>query len=177
VIGFLRAASGNAGPIVAFRRGLNEEGFFEGRNVKISYRSAEGRYDRFPDLAIELVRNQVAVIVALNTPAAVAARAATKSIPIVFSVGADPIEIGLVASLSRPGGNVTGVSILNTEVAGKRLELLHELMPRELLFAYLGNPTNSLSDEKAIQAAAHNLGVRLLGPVYIRNCCPRFSSP
>jgi putative ABC transport system substrate-binding protein len=149
----------------AFHGGLRETGYVDGRNLAIEYRWAEGRNDRLPALAAELVRRQVSVIVtAGSTPAALAARAATTTIPIVFYLGADPVDAGLVTSLSRPGGNVTGVVTLNVEVAPKRLELLHELVPTARIIAALINPTNPVLAEtltRDLQTAAHTLGVQL----------------
>jgi putative tryptophan/tyrosine transport system substrate-binding protein len=148
-----------------FRDGLRETGYVEGRNLAIEYRWAEGQNDRLPALAAELVRRQVSVIVtAGSTPATLAARKATTTIPIVFYLGADPVEAGLVASLSRPGGNLTGVVTLNVEVAPKRLELLHELVPTSTIIAALINPTNPVLAEtltRDLQAAARTLGVKL----------------
>src|SRR6516162_6357729 len=148
-----------------FRDGLRETGYVEGGNLAIEYRWAEGRNDRLPALAAELVRRQVSVIVTVgSTPAALAARAATTTIPIVFYLGADPVEVGLVTSLSRPGGNLTGVVTLNVEVAPKRLELLHELIPTARIIAALINPTNPVLAEtltRDLQTAAHALGVQL----------------
>src|SRR5215813_2191042 len=148
-----------------FHDGLRETGYVEGRNLAIEYRWAEGQNDRLPALAAELVRRQVTVIVtAGSTPAALAARAATTTIPIVFYVGADPVEVGLVTSLSRPGGNLTGVVTLNVEVAPKRLELLHELVPTATIIALLVNPTNPVLAEaltRDLEAAARTLGVTL----------------
>ena len=149
--------------VAAFRQGLNEIGFIESQNVTIEYRWADGRYDRLPALAAELVRRQVAVIVASAPPAAIAAKAATSTLPIVFSGGIDPVKLGLVASLNRPGGNVTGVSQFSTALEGKRLELLHELVPNATMLALLVNPTfvgtNSIIDD--MQVAARKRGVKL----------------
>ena len=146
VLGVLSAEWPNAvtaDRLRAFREGLNDTGYVEGRNVKIEYRWAEGRNDRLPALAAELVRLPVNVIVILgSTPAAIAAKAATTTVPIVFYVGPDPVSIGLVPSLSRPGGNVTGVTNLNALLTAKRLELLHELVPTATIIAALVNPTN-----------------------------------
>jgi putative ABC transport system substrate-binding protein len=149
--------------IAAFHRGLAETGYVEGRNVAIEYRWAESRNDRLPALAAELVRRQVAVIMTDSTPAALAAKAATQTIPIVFGVGSNPVEIGLVASLNRPGGNLTGVSQLNVDIAAKRLEMLHELVPAATQVAVLINPTNPSGEGllKEAQVAARVLGVRL----------------
>src|SRR6266567_1725997 len=144
VIGFLNAASldGYRPMVAAFRQGLQESGYVEGQNVAIEYRWADNQIDRLPALAADLVHRQVTVIVATTTAAAVAAKAATTTIPIVFEMGGDPIRLGLVASLNRPGGNVTGVTQLNVEVAPKRLELLHELVPTASVVALLVNPIN-----------------------------------
>jgi putative tryptophan/tyrosine transport system substrate-binding protein len=167
VIGFLAGASaGPYAPFVAgFHRGLNEAGYVEGRNVAIEYRWADGQYDRLPGLATDLVRRQVAVIfTGGSTPATLAAKAATAAIPIVFFVGGDPVEMGLVASLSRPGANLTGVTNLAAEVGPKRLELLHELVPAATAFALLVNPTSPAQADpqsRALQAAAGKLGVQL----------------
>jgi ABC-type uncharacterized transport system substrate-binding protein len=148
-----------------FRDGLRETGYVEGRNLAIEYRWAEGQNDRLPELAAELVRRQVSVIVtAGSTPAALAARKATTTIPIVFYLGADPVQAGLVASLSRPGGNLTGLVTLNVEVAPKRLELLHELVPTATIIAALINPTTPVLAEtltRDLEAAARTLGVKL----------------
>jgi putative ABC transport system substrate-binding protein len=165
VIGLLspRAPGDDPQLLTAFRQGLKDAGFVEGQNVAIEYRWAEGHYDRLPALAAELVRRQVAGIVAGGTPAALAAKAATSTIPIVFTTGADPVHIGLVASLGRPGGNVTGMTSLNVEVAPKRLELAHELVPTATIIAVLVNPTNPNTETELrdLQAAAGALGLRL----------------
>jgi putative tryptophan/tyrosine transport system substrate-binding protein len=143
VIGFLNGASADGYAISAraFRRGLKDTGYVEGENVTIEYRWAEGQYNRLPALAAELVRRKVDVIAA-NGVAVLPARAATTTIPIVFSTALDPVQLGLVASLSRPGGNITGVTSLNVEVAPKRLELLHELVPAANVIGLLVNPNN-----------------------------------
>ena len=166
VIGFLCAttAEGYAAPLAAFRRGLDQAGFIEGRNVAIEYRWAEDQNDRLPALAADLVRNQVTVIVAAGTPATLAAKAATSTIPIVFYIGVDPIEAGLVTSLARPGGNITGVTTLNAEVVPKRLQLVHELAPTATVIALLVNPTSPTLAEtsmKEARVAAQTLGLQL----------------
>ena len=148
----------------AFHEGLRETGYVDGRNLAIESRWAEGRNDRLPALAAELVRRQVSVIVAAgSTPAALAASAATTTIPIVFYIGANPVEAGLVTSLSRPGGNVTGVVTLNVEVAPKRLELLHDLVPTATIIGALVNPTTPYAEAltRDLRTAAHTLGVQL----------------
>ena len=164
VIGFLCSASPEAyaSRVTAFRQGLNEAGFTEGRNVMIEYRWAEGNYDRLPALAADLVRRQVTVIAAITTPAALTAKAATTDIPIIFEMGTDPVGLGLVASLRRPGGNLTGVSLLNVELGPKRLELLHELVPSAAM-ALLVNPSNRNAEvlSQELQAAARLLGVQM----------------
>jgi putative tryptophan/tyrosine transport system substrate-binding protein len=167
VIGFLGSASPDlyAARLGAFGRGLKEEGYIEGQNVAIEYRWAEGHNDRLPVLAAELVQREVTVIVAGGgTPSAVAAKGATATIPIVFGVAVDPVEVQLVASLSRPGSNVTGVTSLNVEVGPKRLELLRELMPTATIIAVLVNPTSPSIAEpflRAMKAAAPALGLQL----------------
>ena len=162
VIGFLGAAApGPYAPYVTgFLRGLSEVGYVEGRNVSIEYRWADGQYDRLPTLAADLVRRQVAVIVATGTPEVFAAKAATSSIPIVFGGGVDPVKVGLVASLNRPGGNVTGVTSMNAEIETKRFGLLHELLPQAKRFALLVNPNSPLAefDIKDAQASAALIG-------------------
>jgi putative tryptophan/tyrosine transport system substrate-binding protein len=166
VIGFLSNASPNvyALRLGAFRQGLKEAGYVERQNVEIEYRSAESENSRLPALAAELVHRQVAVIVAAGgSPSAVAAKEATATIPIVFGVAVDPVEVGLVASLTRPGGNLTGVANLNVEVGPKRLELLHELLPTATMIAVLENPTSPTAEpfSRALQPAARALGLQL----------------
>src|SRR5262249_23248114 len=144
---------------------LKETGFVEGENVAIQYRWAEGKYDRLPFLAADLVRHHVAVIVtAGGTPTALAAKSATETIPIVFVLGSNPVQFGLVESLARPGGNVTGVTVLDVELVAKGFELLHELMPTATTFSVLVNPNNLLieAQTREAQIAARNLGVHLL---------------
>jgi putative tryptophan/tyrosine transport system substrate-binding protein len=165
VVGLLSSASSHdyVPMIAAFRKSLGEAGFVEGQNVKIEYVWADEQYDRLPALAADLVRRQVSVIVAATTPAALALKPATATIPIVFAIGGDPVRTGLVNSLSRPGGNLTGAAHVNVETAPKRLELLHELMPKEKVVGLLVNPTNPLAKSvvPAVQAAAGTLGLEL----------------
>jgi ABC-type uncharacterized transport system substrate-binding protein len=150
--------------LAAFRKGLNESGFVEGQNVTIEYRWAEGQYDRMPELAAELVRRQVAVIaVPGSPPGARAAQAATSTIPIVFGVGEDPVKLGLVASLGRPGGNLTGINFFSAELVAKRLELLRELVPGAVRVAVLVNPADAIRVESVlsdVQAAASAIGLQ-----------------
>ena len=163
VIGFVNVASakGYAPLLSAFLKGLSETGYVDGRNVAIEYRWAEDRSDRLPAMVADLVHRQVAVIAATSTPAALAAKAATKTIPIVFTTAFDPVQLGLVASLNRPGGNVTGVTQTNVEMAPKRIQLLHELAPTASVMALLVNPANPAVSIKELQAAARALGLEL----------------
>ena len=168
VIGFLHLTSSdtNRENLATFRRGLGDTGYIEGMNVKIEYRWAQGRNDQLPTLAAELVQHQVSVIAVLeSTNGALAAKAATQTIPIVFMQGANPVQIGLVDSLNRPGGNLTGIGLLAAETAGKRLELLLEVVPKATSIGYLRNPTNPVyaeSETRELQTAARAHGVRLL---------------
>jgi putative tryptophan/tyrosine transport system substrate-binding protein len=166
VIGFLNSGSPDADGdrVRAFRQGLSETGYVEGRNVTIEYLWADDHNDRLPSMAADLARRGVKVIVTGGTPATLAAKAATTTIPIVFVLSTDPVEAGLVASLSRPGGNITGVTGLNVELAPKKLELLHELLPSAATVALLVNPTNTIAtanETRTVQAAAHTLGLQL----------------
>ena len=167
VIGFLSSlAHTDLGLVIpGFHEGLNGAGFVEGRNIAIEYRWAEGDYQRLPALADDLVKQKVAVIAAISgTPSALAAKAATATIPIVFAIGGDPVVPGLVASLNRPGGNVTGASFYTSPVVTKRLDLARELVPEGSVIATLINPTNppSVEEARSLQAAAAPLGQRLL---------------
>jgi putative ABC transport system substrate-binding protein len=166
VVGYLNSSSFDASceAVEAFHRGLRDTGYIEGRNVVIDYRWADDHYDRLPDLAVELVRRQVVAIYATPTPAALAAKNATTTVPIVFMMGADPLKFGLVASINRPGANVTGVSALSNAVGPKNLQMLHQLVPRAGVIAMLVNPANqnAVSDTIDAQAAAGVLGLRLL---------------
>ena len=165
VIGFLQGASpdGYAPMVSSFRRGLKETGYVEGQNVAIEFRWANGQYDRLAGLARELIRRPVSVLAATSTPANLVAKAATRTIPIVFTAGGDPVKLGLVASLNRPGGNITGVTSLAEELAPKRLQLAHELVPTANVIGLLLNPTNPNAESNAreSQAAAATFGVQL----------------
>ena len=166
VVGYLSATSPDDGEprAAAFRRGLQEAGYVEGQNVAIEYRWADNQIDRLPALAADLVRRHVTVIAAATTPAALAAQAATTTIPIVFEVGSDPVRLGLVANLNRPGGNVTGVTSLIVEVAPKRLELLHELLPTAKVMALVVNPDDralAQAQAREVLSAARNRGLEL----------------
>ena len=166
VVGFLNAESpqGYARPLAAFLKGLSEAGYTEGHNVLIEYRWAEGQNDRLPAMAADLVHRQVAVIAATTTPAALAAKEATATIPIVFESATDPVRFGLVASLSRPGGNVTGVTQTNAQVAPKLLQMLHEMLPTARVIGLLVNPAGgdlAADQTKEFLSAAQTLGVEL----------------
>jgi putative tryptophan/tyrosine transport system substrate-binding protein len=162
VMGYLnsRSRDTDAPFLAAFHHGLNETGYVEGRNVAIEYRWAEGQYDRLPMLATDLVRRQVTVMAATSTPAALAAKAATSAIPIVFTTAADPVAVGLVDSLSRPSGNATGVNIYLSHLGAKRLELLRELVPNATVIGMLVNPNfpDAESQSKDVKEAARTLG-------------------
>jgi putative tryptophan/tyrosine transport system substrate-binding protein len=163
IVGFLDSSSAAVFVpyVAAFRNGLGEAGFIEGRNVAIEFRWAEGHYDRLPGLAAELVRLPVAVLVATGVTAALAAKAATATIPVVFQTGGDPVKFGLVAGISHPGGNVTGIVSLGKILVQKQFELLHELVPKADPIAYLVNPNNGVAkfDTNSVQEAAHTKGV------------------
>src|SRR5262249_8105053 len=166
VIGYLIPTSPDANPdrLHAFRDGLKDSGYVERENVTIEYRWAEGQFDRLPAVAAELVRRQVAVIAATSTPAALAAKAATTTIPIVFVVGEDAVRLGLVASLARPGGNLTGINNLTGELTAKRLELLREMVPGTARIAVLVNPANARNAENTIrdtETAARAMGLQI----------------
>jgi putative ABC transport system substrate-binding protein len=166
VVGYLGPGSAvsDAFRVTAFRQGLSEAGFVEGQNVTVDYRWAEEHYDRLPAMATALVNRHVAVLVATSTPAALAAKAATTTVPVIFETAADPVKLGFVASLNRPGGNVTGVTSLNQELAQKRLELLHELLPSVTSMALLVNPAVPATAGRVLrssQTAAQALGLKL----------------
>jgi putative tryptophan/tyrosine transport system substrate-binding protein len=165
VVGYLSANSsnGDAGPVAAFAKGLGEAGYEDGKTVKIEYRWADGQYDRLPSMAADLVREQVAVISAMGTPAVRTAKAATMTVPVVFTTIADPVQIGFVNSLNRPGGNLTGVTLLAVEVGPKLLEMLRAVVPAATAMALLVNPTNPNAEtqSKNTQEAARSLGLEL----------------
>jgi putative tryptophan/tyrosine transport system substrate-binding protein len=159
-----RSSDTDAPYLAAFRKSLNESGYVEGQNVTVEYHWLEGQYDRLPALMADLVRRQVAVIATTGSvPAALAAKAATATIPIVFSVPEDPVQLGLVASLARPGGNATGTNFFASEVATKRLRLLHDLLPKAVRVAVLVNPANAATAEptlREVQEAARGIGLQ-----------------
>jgi putative ABC transport system substrate-binding protein len=167
VVGFINGGSADASArfVAAFRKGLNESGFVDGQNVRVEYHWLEGKYDQLPALVADLVTRRVALITTpASGPAALAAKAATATIPIVFSVAQDPVQVGLVASLSRPGGNATGINFFNREVAAKRLRLLHDVVPKAVRVAVLLNPANAGSAEvtlREVQEAAPSIGLQI----------------
>ena len=167
VVGFINGSSPDAAArnTSAFRKGLDETGYVEGQNVTVEYHWLEGHYDRLPALMADLVHRQVAVIATPgNPPTALAAKAATATIPIVFGVGEDPVQLGLVASLARPGGNATGINYFSSEVVAKRLRLLHDLLPKAVRFAVLLNPANASSAESTlrdVQQATRTIGLQI----------------
>ena len=166
VVGLIIAGSPDASATVAaaFRKGLNETGYVEGQNVTVEYHWLEGQYDQMPALISDLVRRRVAVIATPSTPPALAAEAATAAIPIVFGVGEDPVQLGLVASLAQPGGNATGINFFLNEVVVKRLRLLHDLVPKAVRVAVLVNPANTTNTEptlRAVQEAAPAIGLQI----------------
>ena len=166
VIGFLNGGSSArwAHLVAAYRKGLNEGGYAENQNVAIEYRWAEGQYDRLPKFAADLVARQVSVLAATGgDPSGLAAKAATATIPIIFEIGGDPVQLGLVASLNRPGGNVTGTTLLSRDLAPKRLELLHDLVPKATDVALLVNPTSPDADAQSrdLQTAASAVGMQV----------------
>jgi putative ABC transport system substrate-binding protein len=165
VIGFLSAISEAAGPaqLSAFRRGLGETGFVEGQNVTVEYRWAEGKYERLPAMAAELVRRPVSLILAQAPPAALSAKAATASIPIVFVVGLDPVGSGLVSDMNKPGGNATGMTLISTILGEKRIEMVRDLAPKASVVGMLVNPVSpdSISEIRSVQTGAQALGLKL----------------
>jgi putative ABC transport system substrate-binding protein len=163
LVGYLTGGSLPDSDVIAFRQGLNESGYVEGQNVIVEYRWAEGQHDRLPELAADLVRRQVSVIATYGTPSTLAAKAVTTTIPIVFVVGVDPVKFGLVASLSRPEGNITGFHALNVMVTGKRVEFLHQLLPATAVIALITNPNSSFAEPETreLQDAARSLGLQL----------------
>ena len=166
VIGFLAGPSAgeSRSTLAGFRNGLRQTGYVEGQNVHIAFSWAEGRYDRFPELAAELASLPVAVIAAISAPAALAAISATKTIPIVFASSTDPVRLGIVASLNRPGGNATGVAFLQSELVGKHFELLRETLPKAAVMGLLVNPTSANAETQlaAVPAATQALGLRIV---------------
>jgi putative ABC transport system substrate-binding protein len=166
VIGFLNTglSDASASRVAAFREGLRETGYIEGQGVAIEFRWAEGHYDRLPAMAANLVHRQVALIATSATAAALAAKAATSTIPIIFAIGGDPVRFGLVASLARPNSNATGIIFFTTDLGQKRLGLLHELVPKAALIGFLVNPSNpnATRDTEEVQAAAEQLGLKLV---------------
>jgi putative ABC transport system substrate-binding protein len=164
IVGFVNAGSSDAPLAAAFRKGLNEAGYVEGQNVTVEYHWLEGQFDRLPALMADLVRRRIAVIATpAGNAAALAAKAATTTIPIVFGVGEDPVKVGLVASLARPGGNLTGINFFTGEITAKRLALLHELVPKAVRIAVLVNPANIASTEsiRDIPEAARAIGLQI----------------
>jgi putative tryptophan/tyrosine transport system substrate-binding protein len=164
VVGFFNAGSADAARVAAFRKGLSETGTIEGQNVTVEYHWLEGQYDRLPPMVTDLVRRQAAVIVTIGAPAAVATKAATATIPIVFGVGEDPVQLGLVTNLARPGGNATGINFFSQEVVAKRLRLLHDLVPKAVRVAVLLNPANAVAAESTlrdVQEAASAIGLQI----------------
>jgi putative tryptophan/tyrosine transport system substrate-binding protein len=166
VIALLTGSSAEAsgGNAAAFRKGLNETGYIDGQNVTIEYRWLEGQYDRLPAAIADLVRRRIAVIATVGIPPAIAAKAATATIPIVFGVDEDPVKLGLVASLARPGGNVTGINFFVAELIGKRLGLLHQMAPKAVRVAVLLNPSDATTAEtilRGVQEAARTLGLQV----------------
>ena len=166
IVGFVtgRSAEATVRQAAAFRKGLNETGYVEGQNVMVEYHWLDGQYDRLPALMADLVRRRVAVIATFANAPALAAKAATTTIPIVFGVGQDPVRMGLVASLARPGGNATGINFFNQEAVAKRLGLLHDLVPKAVRIAVLVNPTNASATEatlREIREAARALGLQI----------------
>src|SRR5450432_4104957 len=167
VVGFIRDGSADASArfAAAFRKGLSEAGYIEGQNVTVEYHWLEGQYDRLPALMADLVRRRVAVIAAVSNAVALAAKATTATIPIVFAIGDDPVKLGLVASLARPGGNATGANFFFQELVAKRLGLLHELVPKAVRVAVLFNPGNATVAEttlRGVQEAARAIGLQIL---------------
>ena len=164
LVGFLTAGSADAARVAAFRKGLNEIGYVEGQNVTVESYWLEGQYDHVPALVADLVRRRAAVIATIGAPAALAAKAVSATIPIVFGVGEDPVHVGLVASLARPGGNATGVNFFSNELGAKRLRLLHDLVPKAVRVAVLVNPANASAAEsmlRQVQEAAPTIGLQI----------------